>query len=186
MDRCLDAFVFLDTPSDTVHVEIAGNLTKVSRGALISIACRIRQIRPTAHILVRLGHATFVESAALAGLRTDLDALCNDPGALPVRGRGISLDIRSRERNPSLSARSAVSPGGGHRTRLNDFTDNELLTAGDFVFSWLDDESGCPGTNVADMLAHYEFIGQEMSGRSGAADPDVPETADPARHRDDR
>ncbi|MET3949039.1 hypothetical protein ABIB49_003765 [Arthrobacter sp. UYCu512] len=174
MDHHLDAIISLDTPTDTVHVDIDGSLTRVSRDALIGITGRIRQIRATSHIQVHLGRAAFVESAALAGLRTDLEAADHRPGDPPVRGRGVSLDIRPRESTGALTSRSAATPGNGHRTPLSKFTDDDLLTASDFAFAWLDDENGCPDTDVSEMLALYELIGKEMSGRGGCTFPDPP------------
>ena len=171
LDHCLLAIVSLDVPRDTVHIDIGGSLTGVSRDDLFGITGRIRQLRPGSHIHVHLGPAMFVESAALAGLRTDLETLDGVRGGQPgqsgpsVQGRGVSLETRSlgsaQEWQQGLAGITSCP------ARLDGLTDDELLSASDFVFTWLDDEDGCPGTDVAEMLALYELIGQEMSGRTG-------------------
>lgn len=172
MDHHLDAIISLDAPTDTVHVDIDGSLTRVSREALIGITGRIRQMRAASHIQVHLGRAAFVESAALAGLRTDLEAADHGPGDRPVPGRGVSLDIRPRESTGSLTSRFAAT--------LSNFTDEDLLTASDFIFAWLDDENGCPGTNIQEMLALYVLVGKEMSDRTGWTSPGTPHGKAPA------
>ncbi|WP_326966287.1 hypothetical protein [Arthrobacter sp. CG_A4] len=168
MDHRLLAIISLDVPRDTVHIDIGGSLTGVSRDALFGITGRIRQLRAGSHIHVHLGPALFVESAALAGLRKDLETLDGVRGGQPDQsgqGRGVSLETRSR--GSAQEWQQGLAGIVSCTARLDGFTDDELLTASDFVFTWLDDEDGCPGTDVPEMLALYELIGQEMSGRTG-------------------
>ena len=80
MDQSLNAHVKIDTVSDTVRIDVLGSLTQASRPTLMQTIQRIRQMGITSHIRVELGGASFVESAALAGLRNDLNAI--DAGAI--------------------------------------------------------------------------------------------------------
>lgn len=164
-DHHLGAVISLDVPRDDVHVDIAGSLTRVTRSQLLCIAERIRALRAGSHIHVHLGRAAFVGSAAFAGLRSDLDAIAHRPAGKPGQGRGVSLEAQSRDsaRTPQR-ARSGI---GSRPVFLDGHTSGDLLTASDFVYGWLDDEQGCPGTNVAAMVELYELIGQAIARRIG-------------------
>lgn len=163
VDHQLQAIISLDVPRDTVHIDIDGSLTRVTRAALLEVTERIRKLRVSSHIRVQLGSAAFVESAALAGLRTDLEAIVSRSGGRPGHGR-VSLETRCLE--SAATTRLALTGITLRTARLDDFTKVDLLTASDFVFAWLDDPSGCPGTDVSAMLALYEHIGQEIAGRT--------------------
>ena len=75
MDQSLQAHVKLDIVSDVVRIDVRGSLTHASRPSLMQIIQRVRRMGITSHIRVDLGGAAFVESAALAGLRNDLNAI---------------------------------------------------------------------------------------------------------------
>jgi hypothetical protein len=163
VDHQLQAIISLDVPWDTVHVDIDGSLTRVTRSSLLKVTERIRKLRVSSHIRVHLGSAAFVESATLSGLRTDLEAIVRRAGDRPGHGR-VSLETRSRE--IAATTRHARTGITLRPARLDDFTKVDLLTASDFLFAWLDDAHGCPGTDVSAMLALYEHIGQEISRRT--------------------
>ncbi len=92
MDRALDALVNLDVPADIVRIDVRGSLNHDSRPGLVQIIRRIRRMGIRSHIRVELSRAAMVESAALAGLRSDLNAI--DAGSLPgIYGSGVSLDL---------------------------------------------------------------------------------------------
>lgn len=90
-DHHLGAVISLDVPRDTVHVHIGGSLTTGTRSQLLGIAGRIRALRAGSHIHVQLGRAAFVGSAALAGLRSDLEAMAGKPAKSPATDGGCSL-----------------------------------------------------------------------------------------------
>ena len=174
MDTSLNAHAKLDIASDVLRIDVRGSLTQHSRPSLMQLIQRVRRMGITSHIRVNLGHAAFVESSALAGLRNDLNAidgaaaLVDTAGALPSSA-GVSLEL-----SPSGDAAVAALPSldlsadftasidtSGTR-RLNVFSDAELLAASDSVFGLLD--------NPADMarsqlLATYDEIGLEISRR---------------------
>jgi hypothetical protein len=92
MDRALNALVNLDVPADVVRVDVQGSLNQESRPGLVQIIRRIRRMGIRSHIRVELSRAAIVESSALAGLRTDLNAI--DTSTLPgIYGAGVSLDL---------------------------------------------------------------------------------------------
>src|SRR5687768_11892374 len=92
MDRALNAFVNLDVPADVVCIDVRGSLNQDSRPGLVQIIRRIRKIGIRSHIRVELSRAAIVESSALAGLRSDLNAI--DTSILPgTYGAGVSLDL---------------------------------------------------------------------------------------------
>lgn len=92
MDRALNAFVNLDVPADIVCIDVRGSLNQDSRPGLVQIIRRIRKIGIRSHIRVELSRAAMVESSALAGLRSDLNAI--DTSILPgTYGAGVSLDL---------------------------------------------------------------------------------------------
>lgn len=163
LDHQLQAVISLDPPRDTVYIDIDGSLTRFTRATLVDVTARIRKLRVSSHIRVHLGSAAFVETGSLAWLRTDLQANVGRAGGRPAHGR-VSLETSSTE--GGAASRLTLSGITLRPARLGDFTRGDLLTASDFLFSWLDDALGCPGTNVSAMLALYEHIGQEISGRT--------------------
>ena len=68
-----------------------------------------------------------------------------------------------------MASRHTVVGSYAGPVRRDDLTEADLLTASDFVFGWLDDEHGCPGTNVSAMVALYELIGRDIVCRTGYA-----------------
>jgi hypothetical protein len=175
MDTTLNAHAKLDIASDVLRIDVRGSLTQHSRPTLMQLIQRVRRMGITSHIRVHLGNAAFVESAALSGLRNDLNAidgaaaLVDTAGALPSSA-GVSLEL-----NPYLEPGVAALPSldlsadftasidtSGTRP-LNVFSDAELLAASDSVFGLLD--------NPADMarsqlLATYDEIGLEINRRA--------------------
>jgi hypothetical protein len=92
MDRALNALVNLDVPADVVRIDVQGSLNQDSRPGLVQIIRRIRRMGIRSHIRVELSRAAMVESAALAGLRHDLNAI--DTSTLQgIHGAGVSLDL---------------------------------------------------------------------------------------------
>lgn len=92
MDRALDPLVNLDVPGDIVRIDIRGSLNQDSRPGLVQMIRRIRRMGIRSHIRVELSRAAMVESAALAGLRLDLNAI--DASGMPgLYGAGVSLDL---------------------------------------------------------------------------------------------
>ncbi|MDQ0076272.1 hypothetical protein [Arthrobacter oryzae] len=185
MDRKLHALVKLDVTSDVVRIDVRGSLNNDSRPALVMVIRRIRRMGITAHIRVDFSHAAFVESAALVGLRNDLNAI--DGGASEggvSTGSGVSLDfIPQRDDLASDSGAgprtleitgefaASIDPSGCGPLAL--YSDDELLAASDSVFGMLDDPAAIAGT---ELLARYDAIGREISrresssaGRKGAA-----------------
>ncbi|HET9349290.1 MAG TPA: hypothetical protein VFO13_09140 [Arthrobacter sp.] len=197
MDTSLNAHAKLDIASDVLRIDVRGSLTQHSRPSLMQLIQRVRRMGITSHIRVDLGRAAFVESAALAGLRNDLNAidgaaaLVDTAGALPISA-GVSLELSpSRDTAvaalPSLdlSADFTASIDTSGTRPLNVFSDAELLAASDSVFGLLD--------NPADMarsqlLATYDEIGLEISRReagSATVRHDVgPEISRPALGRE--
>ncbi|MEO3931840.1 hypothetical protein WMO79_03370 [Micrococcaceae bacterium Sec7.4] len=179
MDTSLNAHAKLDLASDVLRIDVRGSLTQDSRPALMQLIQRVRRMGITSHIRVNLGRAAFVESAALAGLRHDLNAidgaagLVDTAGALPSSA-GVSLELNPFLENavtalPSLdlSADFTASLDSSGTRPLNVFSDDELLAASDSVFGLLD--------NPADMarsqlLATYDEIGLEISRRKVGLD----------------
>jgi hypothetical protein len=178
MDNSLNAQVKLDIASDVVRIDVRGSLTQLSRPSLMQLFSRVRRMGITSHVRVNLGRASFVESAALAGLRNDLNAidsaaaLVDTAGALPSSA-GVSLEL-----NPYLDTTAAALPSldlstdftasidtSGTRP-LNVYSDDELLAASDSVFGLLDNPADMARTQ---LLATYEEIGLEISRRAGAA-----------------
>ncbi|MDI3212288.1 hypothetical protein [Arthrobacter sp. AL12] len=97
LDHQLRAIISLDVPRDSVHADIDGSLTRVTRASLVEVAERILKLRVGSHIRVNLGSAAFVESAAIAGLRTDLETLGRQAGGRPGH-RQVPLQTRALER----------------------------------------------------------------------------------------
>ncbi|HJW00223.1 MAG TPA: hypothetical protein VJ617_14125 [Arthrobacter sp.] len=189
MDRKLHALVTRDVLTDTVRIDIRGNLNEESRPTLMHMIRRVREMGILSHIHVDLSRAAFVESPALAGLRNDLNAI--DGASLPgVAGGGVSLiltppaDAAPLEESVSeLSlaitdelmdgfadtaegeAPAPVDPMFGRP--LADYSDDELLAASDSLFALLDEPEAFAGS---DLLARYNEIGQELSRRNPMGD----------------
>lgn len=179
MDTSLNAQAKLDIAADVLRIDVRGSLTQLTRPALMQLIQRVRRMGITSHIRVNLGRAAFVESAALSGLRNDLNAidsaaaLVDTAGALPSSA-GVSLDLNAYLETavaalPSLDLSTDITASvdtSGTRP-LKVFSDDELLAASDSVFGLLD--------NPADMarsqlLATYDEIGLEISRREGGPD----------------
>lgn len=174
METSLNAHAKLDIASDVLRIDVRGSLTQHSRPTLMQLIQRVRRMGITSHIRVNLGHAAFVESSALAGLRNDLNAidgaaaLVDTAGALPSSA-GVSLELSPSPDTavtavPSLdlSPDFAASIDTSGARPLDVFSDAELFAASDSVFGLLD--------NPADMarsqlLATYDEIGLEISRR---------------------
>jgi hypothetical protein len=136
----------------------------------------------TSHIRVDLGHAGFVESSALAGLRDGLNAAdrgvapADVAGALPVVG-GVSLELNPRTDDPNAVLESLDLPGvvlepvgvseAGPLTR---FSDDALLAASDSVFGMMDDPCDMAGS---ELLASYDAISLEISRRQDGRQPEL-------------
>jgi hypothetical protein len=193
MDRKLHALATRDVLTDTVRIDIRGSLTGESRPALMHMIRRVRDMGIPSHISVDISRAAFVESSALADLRTDLNAI--DELALPgVAGRGVSLTLTppAGAAAPEASANElslaitdeltggfSGSTGAGSPDPLDamfgrpwaDYSDDELLLASDSIFALLDSPEAFAGS---DLLARYNEIGQELSRRNpldGLYDP---------------
>ncbi len=116
----MNAHVKLDIASDVLRIDVRGSLTQHSRPTLMQLIQRVRRMGITSHIRVNLGNAAFVESAALAGLRNDLNAidgaaaLVDTAGALPSSA-GVSLELNPVPGNRRRRAAVPRSLGGLHR-----------------------------------------------------------------------
>jgi hypothetical protein len=198
MDRALNALVNLDVPGDVVRIDVRGSLSQGSRPQLAHIIRRIRRMGIRSHIRVDLSAAALVESSALAGLRSDLNAI--DTGTLPgLYGSGVSLDFspgtgewtaddpRGRElavlegladgwddvddiaEGLPLLPSSALEELSGRP--LAEYSDAELLTASDSIFALLDSPSAFAGS---DLLGRYDDIGEELRRRQQEAGAPLP------------
>lgn len=179
MDQSLNAQVRIDTVSDTVRIDVLGSLTQISRPSLMQTIRRIRQMGITSHIRVNLGCSVLIESAALAGLRHDLNTVDGDAVRIavagsPTRGSGVSLDLSGRV----LGAAAALQPLdlAGEFTApraasvlrpLTGYSDDELLAASDSVFGLLDDPADMARS---ELLAAFDDIGLEITRREGSRD----------------
>ena len=196
MDRALNALVNLDVPADTVRIDVRGSLNHESRPDLVHIIRRVRRMGIRSHIRVDLSQAALVESAALAGLRSDLNAM--DITALAgIDGAGVSLQISTStgswtpagspaRRTVPASDDDALLPDvsreflGVPAARLEDlfsrplqeYSGEELLAASDTLFALLDNPSSLAGS---DLLGRYNDIGREILRRR--QDPEAPSTA---------
>lgn len=174
MDTSLNAQAKLNIATDVVRIDVRGSLTQHSRPSLMQLIQRVRRMGITSHIRVNLGHAAFVESSALAGLRNDLNsidaaaALVDTAGALPS-STGVSLELHPIVENATaallsldLSADFTASIDTYGTRPLNVYSDDELLAASDSVFGLLDDPADMANTQ---LLATYVEIGLELSRR---------------------
>ncbi len=181
MDHNLNAHVRLDIASDVVRIDVRGSLTQASRTSLLQTIQRVRHMGISSHIRVDLGHAKFVESAALAGLRNDLNSIDDgvartDVAGAPAAAAGISLDLTPHADDPAavlqsldLSAESTASLDSSGTGPLTGFTDDELLAASDTVFGKLDNPADMASS---ELLASYEEIGLELSRREVGREPE--------------
>lgn len=200
MDRTLSALVNLDVPADLVRIDVRGYLTHESRPDLVHIIRRVRRMGIRAHIRVDLSQAALVESSALAGLRSDLNAM--DATTLPGLFRsGVSLHLTGSHESitpdvavPALmqpldvlddAAPSYSSSFGGDCAvapeavleelfgrSLTEYSDEELLAASDTLFALLDNPGAFPGS---DLLGRYNDIGCELLRRRH--EPEFPSPA---------
>ncbi|HEX7202910.1 hypothetical protein [Arthrobacter sp. P2b] len=204
MDRALNAIVNLDVPADTVWIDVRGSLNHESRPDLMHIIRRVRRMGIRSHVRVDLSNAVLVESSALAGLRTDLNAMDSTLPAL--HGAGVSLHLTPATdswTSPSDTGESRVQPlvivdddvallGAGHDAfpaapaepleeifgrPLAEYADEELLAASDSLFAMLDNPKAFAG---ADLLGRYNDIGQELSRRRQEPETPFPAAEDQA------
>lgn len=174
MDQSLNAQVKLDVASDVIRIDIRGTLNRANRPALMQLVQRIRRAGLSSHIRVDLGRAAFVESAALAGLRSDLNAIDDGARQLDLTGAvsipaGVSLELQLFAsdfgrvfQTLDLAVDRVASVDRSGTRPLARFTDAELLAASDSVFGRLDRPgSGAP----SELLAQYEDISLEISQR---------------------
>ncbi|MEV8040639.1 hypothetical protein ABC337_06120 [Arthrobacter sp. 1P04PC] len=171
MDQSLNAHVKLDVGLDIVRIDVIGTLNRETRPALLQLIQRIRRSGFTWHIRVDLSRSPFVESAALAGLRHDLNAIDGQSRQLDLSGApplsaGVSLELQcSADASGSVFEDLDFAAADFHAAKirpLGRYSDAELLAASDDAFSKLDD----PARGAAsELLAHYEDIRFEMSRR---------------------
>jgi ABC-type transporter Mla MlaB component len=187
----LQATTNRDEQTDTVRIDVLGSLDHATRPSLVTMIQRLRGRGIQSHIRVDLSAAVRVESAALAGLRSDLNAMEGAPGTL---GGGVSLVLTGVDAEQSedhtvvalreisaeleaefataVEAATAEASGNGTSERppvplslrpLEEYTDEELFLASDEVFSLLDDPEAVGGP---DLLGRYNDIGQEILRRT--------------------
>jgi hypothetical protein len=181
MDHSLNAHVKLDVTSDVVRIDVRGSLTQASRPSLLQTIQRVRHLGISSHIRVDLGHAGFVESQALAGLRADLNAIDKGVAQLDVAGAlpdatGVSLELTPCTDAPNgvprlldLSDELAALVGSSESGPLAGFTDDELLAASDSVFELMDNPADMASSG---LLASYDEIGLEISRREDGRQPE--------------
>jgi hypothetical protein len=182
----LNATTSRDDLTDIVRVDVRGSLDQASRPSLVLMIQRLRSVGIQSHISVDLSHAARVESTALAGLRSDLNAMDGAPGTL-LGGVSLMLtgmdaeqpayntNVPLREITNVLEAEFAAawetgSRGGSEPSLvplairpLEEYSDEELFAASDEVFSLLDDPEAVGGP---DLLGRYNDIGQEILRRT--------------------
>lgn len=182
MDHSLNAHAKFDTAADIVRIDVRGSLTQASRPALMQAVRRVRQAGFNSHIRVDLGHAEFIESSALAGLRNDLNAIDGGVAALPdVAGAlpdstGVSLELNPHTEDPNAVLRSldldvdvTASIDSSGTGALTVFSDDALLAASDTVFSMLDNPIDMASS---ELRATYDEIGLEISRREDDRQPE--------------
>ncbi len=186
----LNATTSRDDLTDTVRIDVLGSLDQASRPSLIHMIQRLRSVGIQSHISVDLSHAARVGSAALAGLRSDLNAMDGAPGTL-VGGVSLMLtgtdaeqpDHRTNAPLPEITNvlevefAAAWETGSREDSRpssvplairpLEEYSDEELFAASDEVFSLLDDPEAVGGS---DLLGRYNDIGQEILRRTPLSD----------------
>lgn len=201
----LKATASRDDLTNTVRIEVVGTLDQTSRPSLVDMIRDLRSTGIHSHINVDLSRAALVESAALAGLREDLNAMDGTPG---TAAGGVSLAFTGKEPMPqgdsSGAGRLEISDGPEDEFAaafesgregftpqstvampdrpLEEYSDDELFAASDAVFTLLDD----PGTvGGADLLGQYNDIGQEIVRRSPLKELLNPATLVPGSARPD-
>lgn len=195
MDHPLNARISIDAPADVVRVDVLGSLDRQSRSELIHIIARVRRMGIRSHIRVELSRAELVASAALAGLRIDLNAM--DALTLPgIYGAGVSIEFSPGADLPAAGEPLMLDGGGepasaahvppgllpgpveyvdAHCGRpLTEYADDELLAASDALFALLDNPGALAG---ADLLGRYNDVGQEMLRRQRTDSDGWPEGA---------
>lgn len=200
---CLNATATRDELTNTVWIDVLGTLDQTSRPSLVDMIQDLRSTGIQSHITVDLSKAALVESAALARLREDLNAMEGTPGAA---AGGVSLALTAAEPGPRpegsgragllgisdgpedefAAAFESGFQGIAHQSSvvmpdrpLEEYSDDELFAASDAVFSLLDD----PGTvGGPDLLGQYNDIGHEIVRRSPLGELLAPATLaqDPA------
>lgn len=121
MDRQLHALVTRDVLTETVRIDVQGSLNEESRPTLVHLMTRVRSMGISSHVLVDLSNAALIESAALAGLRNDLNAMDQAAGQ-EMAGAGVSLVLTSTTDAP------LPAPGiGGQSLVITDELTDELL-----------------------------------------------------------
>lgn len=194
MDRTLNALVNLDVPSDIVRIDIGGTLNQGSRLELVHIIRRVRRMGIRSHIRVDLSGAELVESSALAGLRSDLNAIDAD-SLTGIYGSGVSLALSPGAEGWAAAPDATQQPlalidvltdmtedgqdfADGYPLvptgrleelcgrPLEEYSDGELLTASDWIFALLDNPRAFAGS---DLLGRYNDIGQEFRRRQQEA-----------------
>lgn len=200
MDRALDALVNLDVPADIVRIEVRGTLHNDSRAELVHIIRRVRRMGIRCRICVDLSQAALIESSALAGLRTDLNAIAAN-SLLGVASAGVGLQLAPSSHDWSMQDPSVrqpllldddvreLFPGGEfagefpqlpvmwieelYGRPLTAYTDQELLQASDSLFGLLDNPEAPDG---ADLLGRYNDIGLEILRRQQEPQSPFPAT----------
>jgi hypothetical protein len=174
MDQSLNAHMKLDVASDVIRIDVRGSLNRDSRPGLMQLIQRIRRAGIGSHIRVDLARAAFVESAALAGLRNDLNAIDGGSGQREVAGAstvtaGVSLELQMFAddfgrvfQTLNLARDRAASVNSAGTRPLARFTDAELLAASDCVFGKLDNPAS---RGPSELLARYEDISLEIRER---------------------
>jgi hypothetical protein len=174
MDNQLDSHVNVDRSARTVRIDIRGSLARASRPDLLQEIQRIRRLGITYPITVDLSRAVFVESSALAGLRTDLNAQddCLQgmssaavPGVSLVVMAGSGQEIAEFREDLAVlpySSQPTIAPTSAAFRPLSSYSSPELLAASDAVFGLLDEPSGHCGN---ELLAQYEAICEELNRR---------------------
>jgi hypothetical protein len=200
MDRALDALVDLDVPADIVRIEVRGTLRHDTRAELVHIIRRVRHMGLRCRICVDLSRAALIESAALSGLRSDLNAMdTNSLPGLPSAGVALQLVSASYDRNAEDTSTSqallmdedvtGLFTGGDfaeglpqvpviffellYGRPLAEYSDEELLNASDSVFALLDNPQAFDG---ADLLGRYNDIGLEIIRRQQKPQSPFPAT----------
>jgi hypothetical protein len=179
MDQSLQAHVKLDVVSDVVRIDVRGSLTHASRPSLMQVIQRVRRMGISSHIRVDLGRAAVVESAALAGLRNDLNAIDggstgSEIAGMPAPG-GVSLELSQLNDDTAvletldLSGELTASLNPTGTGPLTGYSDDALLAASDAVFGLLDDPADMART---ELLATYDEIGMEISRREVGREPE--------------
>ena len=200
MDRALDALVNLDVPADIVRIEVRGALHHESRAELVHIIRRVRRMGIRCRICVDLSQAELVESSALAGLRSDLNAM-DTTSLLGVPSAGVSLQLTPAAHDWAQWDASSLRPllrdddvrelfpGGEfageypqlpvmwieelYGRPLTEYTEQELLHASDSAFALLDNPDAPDG---ADLLGRYNDIGLEILRRQQEPQAPFPAT----------